>query len=61
MRSWSNEGEAIELTVKRDKFSQSMTVAIVSLQFADVIEMLNYYDAMRQLMKRYDKKQAETA
>jgi len=38
-----------------------MTVAIVSLQFADVIEMLNYYDAMRQLMKRYDKKQAETA
>eukprot|EP00732_Lithocolla_globosa_P002701 Lithocolla_globosa_v1_NODE_1865_length_2286_cov_42.933214.p1 type:complete len:650 gc:universal NODE_1865_length_2286_cov_42.933214:1976-27(-) len=40
LRSWSNDGEAIEITTKASRNSEEKIVTIVSLQFAEVIDLL---------------------
>lgn len=52
LRSYSNDGEAIELHIKPSRHAEERTVIIVSLQFAEIIDMMSYYEKMRKFEKQ---------
>jgi len=51
LRNYANDGEAIFLKVKPSKHAEEKTVMVVSLQFAQIIDLMGYYEKMRKFEK----------
>lgn len=52
LRSWSNDGESIMLTVKATRNAEERTVVVVSLLSAEILDLISYYDKMRKFEKK---------
>jgi len=51
LRAYINVGETIRLKVKPSKHADPRVVLIVSLQFAEILDLMAYYEKMRKLEK----------
>ena len=52
LRSYTNDGEAMELHVRPTRHAEERVVVVVSLQFAEILELLTYYEKMKNREKR---------